>query len=315
MRPERRLAAAVALLGAGLAAGCNITEITTEPSQDVVVVEAVLRTDQEVQQVLLHHALDGDFVAGVPGARITITAGAGEQHVLVPGNDCYFIDALYARSDSLDFQGSCYVNDGRDVGWVRPGVTYQLRVETPDGRVIRGQTTVPGAYTVPSLGAQADFGFLCSLAPDSAFELLWTQSAGTWSYVADLNISGLAQALSGRGFRVIDPVQIRGISVSQADTTMLLPGEFGVFERLEYDSDLLLAIRNGFPEGTRAELVLAAADRNWVNSIRGGTFNPSGLIRISTVVGDGVGVFGSLNVYRATIVVRQNTPIPRCGVN
>jgi hypothetical protein len=173
---------------------------------------------------------------------------------------------------------------------------------------------VPGAYAVPSLRAASDFGFLCSMAPDSAFELLWTQSEGAWSYVADLSISGLSQSLAGRGFRVIDPMLVRGISVSQADTTLLLPGEFGVFERLQYDSDLLLAIRDGFPEGTRAELVLAAADRNWVNSIRGASFNPSGLIRISTVVGDGVGVFGSLNIHRASIVVRKNTVVPRCGV-
>jgi hypothetical protein len=32
------------------------------------------------------------------------------------------------------------------------------------------------------------------------------------------------------------------------------------------------------------------------------------------VVGDGVGVFGSLNIHRASIVVRKNTVVPRCGV-
>jgi len=310
----RRFGAAAGLACAWLAAGCSLTEVTTAPSEDVLVVEAVLRTDIEVQQVLLHRALDGDFAGGVPGARVTITGAAGDEHVLVPGTFCYQIDALYARSDSIDFQGSCYINDGRDVEWVHPGGTYQLRVETTDGRVIRGQTTVPGAYAVPSLPPQTDFGLLCSMAPDSAFELLWTQSQGAWSYVADLSISGLSQSLAGRGFRVIDPMLVRGISVSQTDTTMLLPGEFGVFERLQYDSDLLVAIHDGFPEGTRAELVLAAADRNWVNSIRGGNFNPSGQIRISTVVGDGVGVFGSLNIHRASIVVRKNTIVPRCGV-
>jgi hypothetical protein len=48
--------------------------------------------------------------------------------------------------------------------------------------------------------------------------------------------------------------------------------------------------------------------------VRGGSFNPSGLVRISTVVGDGVGVFASLNVHRAVVAVRRATPIPRCGV-
>jgi hypothetical protein len=32
-------------------------------------------------------------------------------------------------------------------------------------------------------------------------------------------------------------------------------------------------------------------------------------------VGDGVGVFGSLNVQRGVVVVRQSTSIPRCGVH
>lgn len=314
MTIDGRLRTAVLLLCASLAAGCDLAEVTTAPGEDVVVVEAVLRNDFEVQQVLVHRALQGDLAGGVPGARITVTGEDDVEHRLVPGSACYQIDALYARSDSLDFEGSCYISQGQDLNWVRPGETYQLRVEIPDGRVIRGQTTVPADYAVPSLRSDPDLGLLCSLAPDSAFELLWTQSQGSWSYVADLSITGLAQTLGERGFRVIDPMLIRGLSVSQTDTTLVLPGEFGVFERLQYDSELLLAIRNGFPEGTRAELVLAAADRNWVNSVRGGTFNPSGPIRISTVVGEGVGVFGALNVRRATIIVRKQTSIPRCGV-
>ena len=303
-----------ALLCACLAAGCDLAEVTTAPGDDVIVVEGVLRTDAETQQVLLHRTVDGALASGVEGAQVTVTGAAGDVHRLVPGTECYQIDALYARFDSIDFRGSCYITSGQDVDWVRPGQRYDLRVETPDGRVVEGRTQVPGAYTVTAVREDPEDGLLCSLAPDSAFELVWRQSEGAWSYVADLNISGLSQTLQGHGFRVPDPMLVRGLSVSQRDTTLVLPTEFGVFERLQYDSDLLLAISHGFPEGTRMELVLAAADRNWVNSVRGGSFNPSGLIRISTVVGDGVGVFGSLNVQRAVIVVRRSTGIPRCGV-
>jgi hypothetical protein len=304
-----------ALLCACLAAGCDLAEVATAPGEDVIVVEGVLRTDQETQQVLLHRTVDGALAGGVEGADVTVTGAAGDVHKLVPGgSDCYQISALYAPSDSLDFRGSCYITTGQDVGWVQPGRRYDLRVETPDGRLVEGRTVVPGAYTVPSLRADPQLGFLCSMAPDSAFELVWRQSAGAWSYVADLSISGLSQPLAGRGFFVPDPMLVRGLSVSQSDTTLVLPTEFGIFERLQYDSDLLLAISQGFPEGARMDLVLAAADRNWVNGVRGGSFNPSGLVRISTVVGDGVGVFGSLNVRRATILVRKSTQIARCGV-
>ena len=304
-----------ALLCACLAAGCDLTEVTTAPGEDVIVVEAVLRTDFQTQQVLLHRTVDGALAEGVEGAKVTVTGAAGDVHLLVPGTECYQIDALYAHTDTLDFRGSCYITAGQDVDWVHPGQRYDLRVETPDGRVVEGRTQVPGAYTVPALYDDPEAGLVCSMAPDSAFQLVWRQSAGTWSYVADLSISGLSQSLAGHGFQVPDPMLVRGLSVSQADTTLVLPTEFGIFERLQYDSDLLLAISHGFPEGTRMELVLAAADRNWVNSVRGGSFNPSGLIRISTVVGDGVGVFGSLNVQRALVVVRKSTNLPRCGVH
>ncbi|MFL5383805.1 MAG: hypothetical protein ACJ8GN_14895 [Longimicrobiaceae bacterium] len=303
-----------ALLCAGLAAGCEVAEVTTAPGEDMVVVEAVLRTDRAVQQVLLHRTVDGTLAGGVDGARVTVTGAAGDVHTLVPRSGCYFIDPLYARSDTLDFDGSCYATTVGDVGWVQPSQTYDLRVETPDGKVIQGRTTVPGAYQLPSLRQNAALDFACSLAPDSTFELLWTQSKGAWSYVADLSITGLS-GLAGHGLHIPDPMLVRGVSVSQADTTLVLPTEFGVFERLQYDSELLLAIRNGFPEGARMDLVLAAVDRNWLNSVRGTGFNPSGLVRISTVVGDGVGVFGSLNVQRAIVAVRKSTFIPRCGVH
>jgi hypothetical protein len=288
--------------------------VTTAPGEDVVVVEGVLRTDFETQQVLLHRTVDGVLAGGVPGASVTVTGAAGDVHTLRPGSGCYQIDALYALSDTLDFEGSCYVSDGHDVGWVQPGRSYDLRVEAPDGRVVQGRTRVPGVYAVPSLRTDAAGGLSCSMAPDSPFTLVWTQSSDAWSYVADLSISGLSQTLTGHGFHVADPMLVRGVSISQSDTTLVLPTEFGVFERLDYDNDLLVAIRNGFPAGTRVELVLAAADRNWVNSVRGGNFNPSGLVRISTVTGDGVGVFGSLNVQRALIVVQHSTSTPRCGV-
>jgi hypothetical protein len=303
-----------ALLCACLAAGCDLAEVTTAPGDDVIVVEGVLRTDVQTQQVLLHRTVDGALASGVEGAEVTVTGAAGDVHRLVPGTECYQIDGLYFQSDSLDFRGSCYITSGQDVDWVQPGQRYDLRVETPDGRVIEGRTLVPGAYTLTAVHEDPEAGLLCSLAPDNAFELVWRQSEGAWSYVADLSISGLSQTLKGQGFPVPDPMLVRGLSVSQSDTTLVLPTEFGIFERLQYDSDLLVAISHGFPEGTRLDLVLAAADRNWVNSVRGGSFNPSGLIRISTVVGDGVGVFGSLNVHRATIVVRKTTGVPRCGV-
>jgi len=303
--------AALAALAAGMAAGCDLAEVATEPGEDLVVVESVLRSDEPLQQVLLHRALQGRFSGGVPGARVTVTGDDGRVHTLLESTGCYRIDKAYQESDSLQFQGSCYVSPNTDAGWVLPGSTYDLLVETADGRTIRGRTHVPGPLVVPSINGNLGNGLRgCSLAPGTGFTLLWRQADGAASYVADLSINGLPHAL---GVPAPDPFELRGLAVSESDTTILLPKEFGVFERFNYDVDLLKAIENGFPEGVTMLLVVAAADRNWVNSVRGGNFNPSGLIRISTVVGDGVGVFGSLVVRRFTINVNAHTTIRRCG--
>jgi hypothetical protein len=60
-----------------------------------------------------------------------------------------------------------------------------------------------------------------------------------------------------------------------------------------------------------ADVVIAAADRNYVNWERGGNFNPSGLVRIGSVRGDGFGVFGSLVVKSFQIRV-GSTEYPPC---
>ncbi|HEU0053965.1 MAG TPA: hypothetical protein VFQ39_12355 [Longimicrobium sp.] len=311
-KPKRLLA----LLAAALAAGaCSLTETTTTPGEDRVVVEAVLRTDVARQDILLHRTLDGRFAGGVEGATVVVTDSLGGRFVFSPSTGCYEISQLYIISDSLEFQGSCYSNEP-NVRWVFPGLRYDLRIELPDGGVIQGRTRVPGDFQVVGL---PDTDLLhsthpCSLAPDSTLPLVWRRSAGAWSYVAQMRIFGLRAALTPRGIdNAPDPFELRGLAVSATDTTILLPTEFGVFERLQYDQKLLLAIQNGLPEGTQAQLVIAAADRNWVNGVRGGSFNPSGQVRISSVVGDGVGVFGSLTARSAYIAVDQHTGYIRCG--
>jgi hypothetical protein len=110
-----------------------------------------------------------------------------------------------------------------------------------------------------------------------------------------MRVLGLRPILAERGIiDAPDPLDLQGLAVSAEDTTLVLPDEFGVFERFEYDQDVLRALQGGFPDGVDVVLMVAAADRNYVNGVRGGRFNPSGPVRISSVVGDGVGVFGSL---------------------
>jgi Domain of unknown function (DUF4249) len=306
MRKTKAPAAALAL--ALLAAGCELTDVTTEPGQDLLVVEAVLRTDVERQEILLHRTLAGRVVEGEPGATVTVTDAAGTVRTFRPGGVCARIDPLYEEADSLDFRGTCYTSDPEpvlDAPWVVPGGEYTLRVETPRGEVAAARTVVPGFFTLAGLPDTGASGTLpwCTIPPETPLPLAWSPAEGTWSYVAQATIRGLSDALAPRGIEAPEPLELRGISVSQADTTIVFPTEFGVFERFEYEQELLLAIREGLPEGVLVNLAVAAAERNWVNGVRGGSFNPSGPVRVSSVVGDAVGVFGALVVRRVRIDV------------
>ena len=79
------------------------------------------------------------------------------------------------------------------------------------------------------------------------------------------------------------------------------------------DHDVAVALQRGLPDSTSALVTVTAVERNWVNWARGGTFNPSGQVRVPSVRGDGTGVFGSA-LIRAFRVVSQSQPsaLPPC---
>jgi hypothetical protein len=110
-----------------------------------------------------------------------------------------------------------------------------------------------------------------------------------------------------------DSLSLLGLSIAENDTTLVFPSEFGVFDRFDLDRDLALVLQEGLPQGTRARIVVAAAERNYVNWVRGGNFNPSGAVRIPSLRGDGVGVLGA--VVRRVVWVEGALPrdgLPSC---
>lgn len=293
-----RRAAAALLLGAS-ASACTLAEVSEPISENVVVVEGVLRTDVGIQRVLLHRSLNGRIVEGVPGAVVTVTGEDGAEHLfLETGNSCYRYSPRYFEVRPGDVRATCYESAPGQPPFVFPGAVYELRVDLPDGGVIRGRTTVPGSFGLRGVPYSAfeDHGAACWIPGDVVLPLSWTRSAGAWSYLAPIRVHGIRKALQQRGIDadIPDPLELQGLAVSEADTTIAFPTEFGVFERFEIDSEVLAALQGGLPPNTDADLVVAAADRNYVNGVRGGRFNPSGPVRVSSVVGDGVGVFGSL---------------------
>lgn len=280
--------------------GCELTTVELADVADVVVAEVYLRAGADVHQAFLHRTFPGpDGSLRVDGASIVVRGPGGEAFVFEPVAD----HGVCALNELMPegVAGSCYT--APDQGRVVHGRSYDLEITLPDGRRLEGRTTVPAGFELVRPVPPT-----CVLEGTS-LEFVWTRSEGAWAYQADALFTGLAPGLADRG--VVDPpdtLRLLGLSIGANDTTMTFPGDFGVFDRYQLDLDVLLALQEGLPEGARADIVIAAGDRNYVNWVRGGNFNPSGQVRISSVTGDGVGVFGAL-VGRGRTVLAPGTEL------
>jgi len=302
-------------------AGCEIRSVALTEPDDVVVAEAFLRAGAPTQYLLLHRTGGRRDVAG---ADVEVRDSRGGVLRFVEQPDA---TACLLREDSTTVSrvATCYAAEsapaapgigfgdssepvaaGTSAMEIRPGETYSLRITTADARVLTATTTVPGSFHVvrPSPAAAR------CLARDP-FEIAWKPADGAWVYLAEADLYGLRAALAPRGITVErDPLRLVGLAISRNDTTIAFPGEFGIFDRFDL-RDILVALQGGLPDGVRADIMIAAADRNYVNWVRGGNFNPSGAIRVPSIRGNGTGVFGSLNLVRFEVFT-SGPGLPSC---
>jgi hypothetical protein len=305
MRRMALLAGAVLPLAA-----CELREITIALPQDIVVAEVVLQQGERVQTAYLHRTLSPRGSARVFDATVSVHDEERDSTI------SYFADAdslclSPAPPGGLAGTGTCYFARGR-ADMVRPGATYTLRVGLTDRPDLVGSTRVPAAFDIVAPAAER-----CRLPPDTSFRLAWTPSQGAWVYVAQARFDGLVGALRAGGVPVPpeltdEPLDLLGLAIGSSDTTLLFPGGFGLFDRAD-DSlhPILLALRAGVPAGVATTVAIAAADRNYVNWVRGGSFNPSGTVRVPSVTGGGTGVFGSL-VVRRRVLDTGEAALPPC---
>lgn len=155
---------------------------------------------------------------------------------------------------------------------------------------------------------------MCELAAETELELVWSEAPGAWAYVSETLIRGLRAPLADRGIELeTDPLPLLGLSLSASDTTIVFPSEFGLLDRVDTESEVLVALQGGLPPGTSARVWVAAVDRNYVNWLRGGNFNPSGQVRVGSLEGDGTGFFGSAFLREMTIWVDvDDVQAPAC---
>lgn len=288
-----------------LLAGCELQEIVVSTPEDLVVAEIYLQAGSFGSRGLAYlHRTSNSGTAQVPDATVTLIGPNGSRYSFSP----FQLDGCFLGTLPPRLEGSCYLLDPQGRNAVRPGVRFDVEVELADGGRLVGRTTVPSNFRVTR--PRSDEGPVCILPPETRLEVQWTPSDGAWAYIAETEIFDLPALLAPAGIDVVeDPLVLLGLSISREDTTIVFPGEFGVFDRADLDRDLLAFLQRGLPDGASASIVITAGDRNYVNWVRGGGFNPSGQVRLPSLSGTGgTGVFGSQVTRRFLLEVVDDPP-------
>ena len=287
-----------------LTAGCELQEVTVVDFEDVVVAEVyvTLREPPEANTVMAF--LHGASAGGQPDSRVfddavvrvTRTDGLVLSLEVVPIDAC-----LESQPEAAT--GTCFAADSVLAAQLQPGDALDL-----DLTLGAGAGTALGALVLPADFALSGLGGQCRLPPDTLLEVSWSSSEGAWAYINETLIEGLGAALAVEGIEAEDPLFLLGLSISASDTAVVFPSEFGVFDRFDLDQDLAVRLQRGLPDQTSATVSIAAVERNHVNWVRGGNFNPSGLVRVSSLRGAALGVFGGAAV-RAFEVISAAAPV------
>ena len=292
-------------------AGCELSEVTIIDVEDVVVAEVFVDLapdpDDSTVRAFIHQTVgqSDPAIDDLDNATVTIVRST-DAFTMVLNNE----DLSTCVETSPETQpGACFTADDADVAQLLPGDLLELSIELADGGEITAATRVPGHFDL------IDLPEACRIVPDNNIELEWTRSEGAWAYLNETSIRGLPTLLADEGIQMNDdPLYLLGLSVSDSDTTIVYPSEFGVFNRFDLQTDVATRLQRGLPNNATAQITVRAVDRNYVNWARGGNFNPSGQIRVPSVFGDGTGVFGSTFGYsiQTLVIDDPRTGLPDC---
>lgn len=287
---------------------CELEEITVVEVEDVVIAEVYVNVaadpvDNEIL-ALLHRTLGSRTAEDVDAAEAELVAADVTVRRPADGLEVELVNAGIedcVEEEQEDIPQVCFLADSAGAVQIRPGDLLELDVGLADGGRLEGGSRVPGTFELSAIPER------CLLPSDTLMPLRWSRSEGAWAYVNETAISGLPEALQSEGIDVEeDPLYLLGLSISDSDTTITFPSEFGVFNRLDLDQDLAVRLQRGLPAGSTAEITITAVDRNYVNWARGGNFNPSGQVRVPSLRGDGSGVFGSTVGRRILVTTRED---------
>ena len=281
--------------------GCELAEVTLAVPEDILVVEGyvMLGDGQDQVSVFLHWTSGTMPAIDLYDATVQVTDQDSVTLLLEPKP----VSECVLPGSEQGTEGACFVLGPEAEGLFEYGERVELEVQLEEERVLRGATVIPENIRLiqPAVPGQ------CVLPPGRLLDFVWTRSPGVWAYAAEAEIKNLIEGFASEGIQVeTDSVALLGLAVSESDTTISFPAEFGILERIDLEQDLAVALQSGLPSGARADVVISAVDQNYVNWVRGGNFNPSGLVRVSSIRGPGTGVFGS--AVRRTMVVFGGEP-------
>ncbi len=297
--------AAAATLG-----GCDLEEITIVEVEDVVIAEVYVNlfqnpAENEIRAFLHKTVASGSAVDDLLSARIVVSRSDGLTLELLAAANEGCIDLSEAAEP-----GACFLADPVQTLDLRPGDILDIVVTFADGGTLMGAARLPSPFEIQRIPSA------CRLDPDTLLPIYWSTSVGAWAYVNETSIQGLPEALVLEGIQVDDdPLTLLGLSISNQDTLIVFPSEFGVFDRFDLDQDLSVRLQTGLPNSTIAEVSITAVDGNYMNWARGGNFNPSGQVRIPSLRGDGAGVFGATLNRRFVVSISDRASVlPDCPI-
>ncbi len=268
--------------------GCEIAQVTVSEPVSSVIAEVYLRVDDGAPDgIAILHRTSGSDPIVLSGASIrAVGEGGGTiRFQQRPQSEC--IDGELPE----DTDPACYRTMGLDRFNLQAGERYEILVDLQEGASLAGTVTLPSDFEIRTPSTAP---LTCDLSPFTIVPVIWTQAEGAWAYVPEAEIFGLQAALAEEGIPVAsEPVTLLGLSVSQRDTTIAFPSEFGIFNRFSDDREVLVFLQQGFPETEElltGRVVVSAQERNATNWNRGGIFNPSGQVRVPSLFGDGTGV-------------------------
>ena len=254
------------VLVAGAPAAC-IDRSFVQPTANTLIVHAVLDPGTPDQYVIVQSTTGAiRSQAQVIGAVVTLTTPDGRALVADQIRDTTIATPNVGQPPiTVVYRLSL----GRAGVLLVPGGTYQLRVVVPDGRIVIGTTTLPGATPVTSPGSTSTIDRV-----RDTVSLAWPRVAGARSYEVSVR----------------SPVSTFD---TFADTSISLIG----------------SVRDGndniaFSPGQTSTIVVSAVDANYYDYYRreSDVFTGSGVINH---LQGGIGLFGAVVAIRtATVIVK-----------